>query len=144
MFYVGFVSAKRVDEQGWPHAEGELTVGGHAARFRADLRAWSMRDYERQWRDAVARLLGGETTSALLVSYRGPDADYHTAWAMWREGTTVHLQERVIFPQTLGRPFVPEEVHEHVGERGTHTDDGEPVREWTLPLGRLATFVSER
>jgi len=33
MFYIGFVSGARVSEEGWPHAEGELTLGDYSERF---------------------------------------------------------------------------------------------------------------
>ena len=72
MFYIGFITATRVDDQGAPYADGELSADAHRAPFRSDLRLWSKREYEKQWREGVARLVAGKHAAALVTSYRGP------------------------------------------------------------------------
>jgi len=141
VFYIGYTTAAQTDEEGWRHAEGELTLGEATEGFQSDLHTWSMAEYEAQWRTAVARLLAGQTESALLTSYRGPEAAYHFLWPMWRVGTTVYLQERIVLTEDLAEPFDPGQPWTVVGERSTVNEDGVPVSEWEVPLGQLAPFM---
>ena len=141
MFYIGFTTGARTDEDGWHHAEGELTLGEAREGFRSDLGTWSMRDYEAHWRDAVSRLLSGKPCSVLITSYRGPGADYHFAWPMWRDGQAVYVQERLLFAEPLPRPFDPAAAWDLVGERVMMGEDGEHISEWRVPLGHLAAYL---
>jgi hypothetical protein len=144
VFYIGFVSGPRVDAEGWPHAEGELTLGEYAERFESDLRFWSVAEYEGQWRDAVLRLVGGAPSSALVTSYRGPGAGVHFVWSLWRDGDTVHVQETPVPTESLSAPFDPARAWDYVGPRHTVTEDGATIPEWAVALAQLATFVLDR
>lgn len=144
MFYIGFTSAARTDDAGWLHAVGALTLGRATEGFESDLGTWSMADYERQWREGVARLLGGHTSSALLTSYRGPDAAYHFMWPVWREGTDAIFQERLLLTEQLDEPFTTDRLYEVVGERMMIDEEGQRVAEWVVPLGHLANFLIDR
>jgi hypothetical protein len=141
VFYIGFVTGPRVDEDGWPHAEGEIVLGGFREGFQADLRFWDMPAYETQWRQAILRLVGGVPATALVTSYRGPGGAYHFTWPMWREGSTVHVQERIMFADQLGSAFDPQSPDEHVGDHAPVNAEGEALSEWHVPLGELATFT---
>ena len=141
MFYIGFVSAPRVNEEGWPHAMGLLTLGDAQESFEADLREWTTADYEAQWREGIARLASGTPSSALITSYGGRGG-ITGMWPIWREGATAYLQERLIVPGETGPPFNPERPYEQVGVRRTASEDG-AISEWALPLGQLLAFVLE-
>jgi hypothetical protein len=141
VFYIGFTSAAQVDEEGWRCADGELTLGDASEGFQSDLHTWSMAEYEAQWRTAVARLLAGQSVSALLTSYRGPEGTYHSMWPMWREGTTVYVQERLLFTEALAAPFNPRQAWAVVGERTIVSEEGRPMSEWVVPLGQFATYM---
>ena len=43
MFFIGFVTGARVNEEGLRYAEGELTLGRDRERFRSDLGTWFYR-----------------------------------------------------------------------------------------------------
>jgi CdiI N-terminal domain len=141
MFYIGFVSGARVSEEGWPHAEGELTLGDYSERFEASLTHWRMADYEAHWRRAVARLASGAARSALIVSYGGADG-ITDMWPMWREGAQVILHERLVLPSEGHAPVDPEHPEAEVGERVSVGEDG-PISEWTVPFGAVLAFLAE-
>jgi hypothetical protein len=122
VFYIGFTSAPRRDEEDWLHAVGALTLGPATEGFEADLGTWSIADYERH-------------------SYRGPEAAYHFMWPVWRVGTDAVFQERLLFAEQLTEPFVPSKVYDFVGDRVIVDEDGRRVSEWTVPLGQLANFL---
>jgi hypothetical protein len=141
MFYIGFVSGARVSEEGWSHAEGELTIGDYSERFEASLTYWRMADYETHWRRAVARLASGAARSALIVSYGGAEG-ITDLWPMWREGAQVILQERLVLPSEGHTPVDPEHPEADIGERRSVGEDG-PISEWTVPLGAVLAFLAE-
>ena len=144
VFYIGFTSAPRMDDEGRRHATGALTLGSDTESFQSDLGAWSMGDYERQWREAIARLLSGSPSSALITSFHGPAADSHVVWPCWRDGATVVFQQRLLFAGEFAEPFDPAQVYEIVGERVTIDEEGRRVSEWVVPLGHLANFLLDR
>ena len=100
-----------------------------------------MPQYEAQWREGVARLAGGHMSSALITSYNGPGAAFHSMWPMWREGITVFIQERLVLDDTIGHSNVAEQFYARVGPRRTTSDDGSPISEWALPLSQMLAFV---
>ena len=144
MFYIGFTSAAQTDEEGRRHAQGELTLDRDRAGFQSDLGSWSMREYEAHWRDAIARLMSGKSSSLLVTSYRGPGAGHHVGWPIWREGPTACFQERIFFADELPGPFDPATAYELVGERTTIDEDGDRRAEWRVPLAQLAAFLMDR
>ena len=139
MFYIGFISAPRVNDEGWAHAVGLITLGAHEESFEADLREWTTADYEAQWREGIARLAGGVPSSALITSYGGREG-ITRMWPIWREGATAYLQEHLVVPGETGPPLNPEHLYEQVGAHRTVSEDG-PVSEWEVPLGQLLAFV---
>ena len=137
------MTAARVDEEGWAHAAGEITLAGYSERFQSDLRYWTIPQYEKQWKEAVARLLGGKLSTALITSYCGPESGFHFAWTLWREGTVVFAQERMILTELLPAPFDPLQIDDLVGDRRTVTDEGAEISEWSMPFTQVATFGLE-
>ena len=144
MFYIGFITASRVDAHGVPHAEGELTAGTHDERFRSDLRVWRKADYERQWRQGVARLLSGAESSVLVTSFAAPDPDGGLQFIpMWREGGTVYVGEAREVTEPLPEPFDVATVYELVEDRVPEIAATRPLTYGHVPLGQLTAFTLE-
>jgi hypothetical protein len=143
MFYIGFTTAVRVDDEGWHHAMGGIELGASSDDFAADLHFWNTADYEAQWREGVARLAAGHASSALVTSYRGPDAAFHSMWPMWRVGNTVFVQERRVLDDTIIASRVSEQFYARVGDRRTRNEDGAPIREWAVPFADMLSFLAD-
>jgi hypothetical protein len=142
VFYIGFTTALRTDEEGWRHALGGLELGAESDGFAADLRVWTMREYEVHWREALARLAAGEASSALVTSYAGPGEVIHSMRPMWRVGKTVYFQDRLVLDRNIEAPRVAEQFYELVGERTTHNDEGKSLSEWTVPFADVLAFLA--
>jgi hypothetical protein len=140
MFFIGFTSATRIDEEGWHHAMGAIELGDESDTFAADLHYWSMVEYEAQWREGVARLAAGQASSALVTSYRGPRANLHSMWPMWRIGQTVYIQERLVLDDTITGDAVAEQFYARVGDRHTESEDG-VISEWPVPFADVLAFL---
>jgi hypothetical protein len=133
MFRIRVFTPAVHDETGWRHAGGELMLGSAGRRcFLVDLRVWDIRDYERQWREGVGRLIQGETTTALMSAYRGEGEETHHLWALWREGSEVYVQEHPVVPGELDAAFDPRNPYPHVGDRIRASEHGLAISEWRL------------
>lgn len=109
-------------------------LGETSLRFIVDLTSWQIADYEQQWRSAINRLAHGTTSSALMVAYRGADADFHQMYTLWRDDDYVYVQEQVVLTAELDEPFDPACPYAHVGTRIDPAEAGLPMPEWRLSL----------
>lgn len=134
MFGIRVFTPALVDESGWPHAGAELCVGAARLRFRLDLRYWRVANYERQWREGIARLASGASTSALVSRYSGPGDAPHTMWALWRADGHVFVQPECILPGELAAPFDPVAPYAHIGVRVPVTEENLPLTELSVPV----------
>jgi len=134
MFRIRFFTPTALNAEGWQHAGGELIVGTARLCFLVDLTFWSMGDYQRQWRDGIARLVQGAPSTALMSAYRGPGESAHTMWAVWRDETYAYVQEHSVLPSDLDAPFDPNEPYAHVGDRVPAAEHALPIPEWRVEL----------
>jgi hypothetical protein len=141
MFYIGFKTGPRTNDEGWLHAIGGLELGADSESFEADLSTWSPREYESQWREGVARLAAGAESSALVTSYAGPGAALHFMWPMWRVGDRIVFTERLVFGEAIKDGDVAAQFYGAVGERRSHTENGDPISEWIVPFSDVLAFL---
>lgn len=137
MFRIRFFTPAVVNEEGWQHAGGELVLGDARICFLVDLTCWSAADYQRQWREGLARLAQGAPSTALMTAYRGRGDSAHTMWALWRDRQHVHVQEHSVLPSDLDAPFDPKEPYAHVGERVPAADNALPIAEWRVEIAHV-------
>lgn len=138
MFRIRVFTPAVHDETGWRHAGGELVLGGAGRHcFLVDLQFWDIRDYERQWRDGVKRLVQGAPSTALLTAYRGPGSQPHVLWALWHEESYIYVQEHPVIPSELEVPFDPGQPYAHVGERVPASEHGLGIPEWRMDFTEL-------
>ena len=142
MFYIGFRTGPRTDEDGWRYAIGGLELGSDSDSFAADLSTWSLKDYEAQWREGIARFAAGAKSSALITSYAGPAAPFHFMRPMWRTGNQVVFHERLVPGDAIQNSDVAEHFYAAVGERRSRNDDGEPASEWIVPFSDVLAFLA--
>jgi hypothetical protein len=142
MFYIGFKTGPRIDDEGWRHALGGIELGDDSDGFSADLSVWSPREYEEQWRAGVARLAAGAESSALVTSYAGPEGAFHFMWPMWRVGSEIVFTERLVFADAIQGAEVPDAFYRAVGERRSKSESGEPISEWRVPFADVLAFLA--
>jgi hypothetical protein len=141
MFYIGFITATRVDERGVPYAEGDLSADAYRDGFLSDLRLWSKREYEAQWKQGVARLLTGAQSSALVTSLPpADDEDGLRLIPLWRDGGIVYVGGSRVLKDARPEPFDVASIYERVGELPAMTDERVAKTYGRVPLGQLATF----
>jgi hypothetical protein len=143
MFYIGFKTGPRTDSEGWRHAIGGIELGSDSDGFVADLSVWSPREYEAQWREGVARLAAGESSSALVTSYSGAGAAFHFMRPMWRVATDVVFSETLVPGEAISDTNIADAFYRAVGERGAPREDGEPISERIVPLAEVLSFLAD-
>ena len=141
MFRIRVFTPPALNEEGWPHAGGELVVGDARLCFLVDLTYWGVGDYQGQWRRGIARLLQGAPATVLMTAYRRSGESAHTMWALWREEGYVYVQEHSVVPADLDAPFDPNEPYAHVGERIPAAENALPIPEWRVELEHLHAAV---
>ena len=141
MFDIRFTSAAPEPlEEGGAGLWGELILGDEREGFLAPLVLWQRADYERQWAEAAARLLGGAATSAFVT------VAWHSWWPMWRMGDHVRVQEHLLLDEFLAplgpTPDVQHTPYELIEPHPTDLSDGHRVSTWIVSLADIATFAA--
>jgi hypothetical protein len=117
---------------------GRIQIGDYTETFMTCLVSWDRNLYRRHWILALRRLLEGGTKSALITSYVEPAlADYLIWWPLYRAGTTVYVQNQMLFYNQLLKPFSSENPWESVPERRTLNDEGSRISEWTTDVSSV-------
>lgn len=133
MFGIRVFTPPVVSDGGWPHAGAEFRVGATRLHFRIDLRHWRVADYQRQWRDGIARLASG-ASSALVSRYSGIRGATHSIWSLWRADGHVYVQPQCVLAAEVEMPFDPVAPYAHVGVRIPVSENELPLLEWCVPI----------
>jgi hypothetical protein len=141
-FDLFFTSGPLVDWEGWSYAIGRIVIGLFDEPFEADVGSWTVVDYQRQWKEAAARLARGEGRTAFFTSYKGVGAAWHAWWPAWREEGMVRLQHHLLLRDQLTDPFDIREPYRHISERRGVSEDGEAISEWAVGIEDVLAFAS--
>lgn len=121
---------------------GSIELGDFREHFLASLEFWRAEDYERQWREALGRVLAGAETSCLITSIRDPAVAFGVAWwPLHVTGDVVRVQNAIRFFEHLDRPFDPRDPYPSVPPRRTTSEDGEPISEWVVTVEAIRSFL---
>ena len=137
MLRIRFFTPAVTNADGWHHAGGELVLGDTRLCFLVDLCHWNAADYVHQWNDAIARLVRGASSTALMTAFRGRTGHAHVMWALWRDATHIYVQEHSVLPAELETPFEPAAPYSHVGARIPAAEHGLPIPEWHVPIEQV-------
>ena len=112
-------------------AVGEIVIDELSERFEAPLLYWSRGDYETQWRQGLSRTMTGEAKSCLVTSMYDPaKANFLVWWPIYREGSTLFVQNHLVFMDQLDEPLDLRDLYRSVRTRRTQTDEGQRISEW--------------
>ena len=136
------LEAQRVRHEGAEFWRGIITLGEHRESFLAAAGLWPRTRYEQQWRAAATTLARGAARSAFITSFIHPDAHHNVIWPAWRDGNDVYIQNRLLLRPQLATVVDPERIEDFIGERRVTNDEGEPISEWKISIGELASFAA--
>ncbi|MBV9110201.1 MAG: hypothetical protein JO306_12395 [Gemmatimonadetes bacterium] len=123
---------------------GEIRLGDFGERFLANLSFWSEAEYERQWRDAVGRILSAEDAVSALITSTGDPSDTAGVmwWTMYRQGALIQVQNHICFFDQLPEPFDLADPYRSVPPHRRVGEDGEAISEWTVTVAEVESFAS--
>lgn len=140
MFNIAFTDRDpEVEEDGSHSLWGRITLGPYHESFLSPVGTWQRSDYERQWIEAVERLLaGGDSTAFMVQPLQG-------WWVMWRVGEAVYVHEQLLLPERLaGYDDVHAVPYLLIGDHVTTSDEAEPISEWRVSMDDIREFVERR
>lgn len=122
----------------------EIAVDDFVERTTLDLDTWSTSDYERQWVDALSRLVS-ESTARVIVMTWGAMPDRKTVrrgWRMHRHGSLVRIQERIYVPQDHSFDVDANGAVVDNEDMEVRNDDGDRISEWNIPVKAIRAFMA--
>lgn len=127
-----------------PTTLGQITIGSFQERFIVPLDFWSVNDYRRHWRDSIDFLISAGKDTCLITAMHDPNtANYIQWWLLYPHGTSVFIQNHLLFLSTLSSPFNVLEPHLHIPARRVINDEGLPISEWESTLDDFVSFRSQ-
>ena len=137
-----YLTDEMVPESDGQAVYGKIQMEEYTETFTASLVCWTAADYERQWREACARLAAGKNESALITSYvRPPDSEFLVWWPLYREGEIVHVRNELVFYSQTQVPFSVVDPWRCIRKRRITTDEGLEISEWDTSLRSIRDFV---
>lgn len=121
-------------------AVGRVTVGEFEERFPMSLTYWGARQYEGSWARSMRVLVEGadDARSCLVSSITDPvNSNFVFCWPLYRSGSTVYVQNSIIFLDELEEEFSPDEPWRFVEARSTVDEDGQEISEWQTTIAAV-------
>lgn len=132
------VASKRIGLHGCRGYNGFIRIGDMQESIYCPVVTWSIREYKKQWKDALERLKN-HTTSCLITGFviknGEPELEW---WPMYKIENKIYVQNQWLwgenYKERIGdKPFTPDTCYDFVQPRKTFTEEGEKISEWSVP-----------
>jgi len=140
------ITAERFDEAACeePAVKGVIEIGTFTEELLVSLAVWSPADYVRQWETGLKRISSADK-SCLITSMRDlAVSDFINWWMLYRVGDDVVFQNQVLLATEVENSMIGDAIYGLIPVRETHTDDGQKISEWVVPLRDIDAFLSKR
>jgi len=110
----------------------------------APINYWSEVQYQKQWADAIEKLLSGQRERVgLLTEMYDPDSAPFPVmiWSLYKVGNDICMQNYYQSLQQLSKDFNFDDIYGLIHERETVTEDGGEISEWKIDTKDLESFV---
>lgn len=98
--------AKEWIQPGEKASLGQIKIGNFQERILIPTEYWSPADYRQQWIEAVDQISKtGDATALITEMYDPSDANFIKCWPIYKEGNTIHIQNRILFLDQLPDQF---------------------------------------
>jgi hypothetical protein len=119
--------------------KGEIHIEDYIEGFYIPLEWWSIKDYERQWKEGIARLKNNDTSCLVTTIYDPRIKPFIEWWVLYRIGNKIHIQPQGIFGdlyrERIGiKPFTPNTCYDFIPSRKILTNEGNKISEWIIPF----------
>jgi hypothetical protein len=76
--------------------------------------------------------------------YNPQYANFIFWWILYKEDKIVHIQNHVLFLETISEGFKIENIHSYIPEREIYTEDGEAISEWSIDIKEIKDFITDK
>jgi len=95
-FSIKVINKPEIDEDNRLFCDGRITIGTFRETFRMDLDDWTIKDYKKQWREAIKKLETNDV-SCLITSLTSVDTSpTGWVWPLYKVKKTVFIRNRLI------------------------------------------------
>src|SRR5262245_7128862 len=138
-FSIGFVGDRTViDDYNETTLEGAIVIESFEERFFAPVSYWQPADYQRQWKEALRRILTDAETSCLITALRDPaSANFLVWWPMYRVDEIIFVQNQLLFLESLPGGFTVQNPFQHIHPRQRVNRHGQGISEWPVPVSHV-------
>ena len=127
---------------------GSITISGYKERFLMALNNWTIKEYKKQWREAIKRLETHDISCLIVSAYDLEQDPFLWTWPMYKVGDIVYLQNRLLFDVMRKDPLSPsaytgvndQTCYDFMDERETINEKGRLISEWSVPLADVLSF----
>ena len=138
MFSIEFISPEKATAA---EALGKVVFGPTVERFRSALGFWRQDDYERQWKAALHRIVGGRAACLITEAVGLGQAGHVFMYVGYPIGDRVAFQERFVQAKDLPVWFHPANPDGIEGPQVLENAEGGPVLEWYVTPAEIAEFL---
>lgn len=131
------VTSKRIGLHGCRGYKGIIRIGDMQESIYSPVTTWSIREYKKQWKDALDRLQN-HTKSCLITGFviknGEPELEW---WPMYKIDNKVYVQNQWLwgdnYKEAIGdKPFTPDTCYDFVRDRRTVNYEGTDLSEWSV------------
>jgi hypothetical protein len=142
VFAIDFIQKPKI-EYGELGCRGRITLGNFSEEFISPLIFWSEDEYRKQWHQAAERIMNGYMQSCFVTAMRKSLFDGAIfMWPAYNVGETVHIQHRLVMPDTVEGTFDPFDPYAQITERQTLSEDDLTISEWKVSIEDIARFLA--
>ena len=77
-------------------AYGQIRIGSFKERFRMAIAEWTIKDYKKQWREAIKRLKDHDISCFIFFAANMAKSPYVSMYSLYKVEGTVFIRERLI------------------------------------------------
>lgn len=141
MFAIDFIRKPKI-EYGELVCRGRITLGNFSEEFISPLAVWAEDEYRKQWHQAAERIMNGYMQSCFVTAMRKSPSDGTIfIWPAYHVGETVHIQHKLVMPDTVKGTFDPFDPYTQITERQILSEDGLAISEWKVSIKDIARFL---
>lgn len=126
-----------------------IEIGDFSEDFIVSLNYWSVKDYQKQWINALDELItGDEHGRAILIAgmYDPEKPKFRFAamvWSLYREDQKVYVRNQWIQHNEVEKPFDSKKIAEHLDDRKPLNKEGLQISEWQTTIAELSDWLAE-
>jgi hypothetical protein len=141
-FLISFVNDNALTEKQDDLKLGKIILGDYEEHFEASLSYWSMEDYLKHWEYALHRIAYQSNKSCLITSMYNPrSSNYLYWWPMYKDGSSVFIQNQILFLKNIKPKFDPNNPYLSVPDRKTMNEEGHEISEWELSIEEILEYL---